>query len=266
MSFASSSAGQARIWWESAGDGTPVLLINGLSSPSAVWFRLVPMLAGRHRVLSFDNLGTGRTCFEGDSFSMEMMAEAAADVLGAVGAPRAHVLGMSMGGLIAQQLALTHPGLVSSLTLVSTHAGSPHMAQDQSSLEAISRAQGMSPEQRTSYLSDLTYACAGQAEREADLAVRAQYPTSEEGYGKQLAATMGWERLDDLRGLTCPALVLHGARDQLVSVGNARQLAEYIPGARLTVLEDCGHQVFSDQPVIGAQALLDFFADVDAAA
>ncbi|GAA3311437.1 hypothetical protein GCM10020295_81090 [Streptomyces cinereospinus] len=140
------------------------------------------------------------------------------------------------------------------------------MTQDQSSLEAISRAQQMSSEDRTGYLADLTYARATRAEREADLAVRAQYPTCEEGYSSQLAATMGWERLEDLRTLTCPALVLHGAQDQLVSVANARQLSEYIPRARLTVLEECGHQVFSDQPVTGAHTLLDFFAEVEAAA
>lgn len=251
-------SGQSEIWWDSNGDGTPIVLINGLSSPCSVWFRLVPMLASRHRVLVFDNLGTGRTRTSSDPFDMTMLADAAVSVLDAAGESSAHVLGMSMGGLIAQQLTLRRPDRVKSLALVSTHAGGPHMTQDQDSIAILQQAQTLAPEERTNLLSDLTYAHASRSERDADLAVRAQYPTSEDGYRRQMAATVSWERLSDLHTIECPTLVLHGAQDQLVSVDNARQVASIIPAAELTILEECGHQIFTDQPINGALTVLQF--------
>lgn len=257
-------SGEAEVWWDSAGEGTPILLINGLSSPSAVWFRVVPLLSPHHRVITFDNLGTGRTRTPPGPYTMAMLADAAAAVVQDTGESAAHVLGISLGGLIAQELALEHPGMVSSLTLVATHAGAPHMINDQDSLDAIARAADLPAEERTRYLADLVYAnTTPRARIDEDLALRAQHPTSEEGYRGQLEGTVGWERLDELHTIACPTLVLHGAKDLLVSVSNARQLAAQIPTARLTVLDDCGHQLFTDQPDIGASAVLDFLSTTD---
>lgn len=262
MAFVES--GRSRVWWDAVGDGTHILLINGLSSPSAAWFRLVPLLSPQHRVITFDNLGTGWTETAPGGFTMTMLAEAAAEVVRAAGALTAHVLGMSMGGLIAQELALTHPNVITSLILVSTHAGGPHMINDQDSLDTIARAGELPSEDRTKYLASLAYAATTPQERiDEDLAARAQPPTSEQGYRDQLAATGQWERLDALGELHCPTLVLHGEEDQIVSAGNARQLAQVIPGAQLTVLPGCGHQLFTDQPEPGARAVLDFLAAVD---
>lgn len=258
-------SGDADVWWDSTGNGTPVVLINGLSSPSAVWFRLVPLLAPHHRVITFDNLGTGQTLTP-FPFSMSSLAQAAATVIEAAGESASHVLAISMGGLIAQELTLDHPGLVSSLILVSTHAGAQHMKSDQASLDAITRAVDLPPEERTRVVSALAYSEGTPHERiEEDLRVRAQYPTSPEGYRAQLEATEKWERLDELKTIGCPTLILHGAQDRLVSVDNARQLAQEIPESQLIVLPDCGHQLFTDQPDKGARAVLDFLSTVQIA-
>ncbi len=265
MPFAHS--GDNEVWWDSTGDGTPILLINGLSSPSAVWFRLVPLLAPHHRVITFDNLGTGRTRTPPGPYTMAMLADAAVTVVAAAGESATHVLGMSLGGLIAQELTVEHPHLVSSLTLVATHAGAPHMSSDQNSLEAIARAADLPPEDRTRYLAGLVYATTTPPQRiDEDLALRAQHPTTEQGYRSQVAATLEWERLNELRTITCPSLVLHGDQDRMVSVDNARQLAQTIPNSRLAVLTDSGHQLFTDQPVKGASTVLDFLASLDAVA
>lgn len=258
---------QAHVWWDSVGDGTPIVLINGLSSPSAAWFRLVPLLEPQHRVITLDNLGTGRTYTPPGPYSVPMLADAVAAVIGATGEPAVHVLGMSMGGLIAQQLTLENPALVASLTLVSTHAGAPHMTTDQDTLDALAQAAELPPDERNQRLARLVYADTTPGARvDEDMAHRAKHPTSEEGYRNQLAGTTDWERLAALPTISCPTLVLHGEVDRMVSVRNARQLAESIPDAQLTVLRDCGHQLFTDQPETGARTVLDFLAAVDESA
>ncbi len=255
----------ADVWWEASGRGTPVLLINGLSSPSAAWFRLVPLLRDHHTVLTLDNPGTGQTSMSpGAEFTMTTMSNAAAAVIEAAGGAPAHLLGISMGGLIAQDLALERPELIASLVLVSTHAGAPHMTTDQETLDVVTRAGELPPEERTQLLASMAFASATPQERvDEDLAVRAAHPTTPEGYQAQLAATGTWERLADLTRITCPTLVLHGAEDRMVSVANAKQLAAHIPDAQLVILEGAGHQLFTDQPEHGARVVLDFLHEVE---
>ncbi len=259
------SADNAHVWWESTGRGSPLLLINGLSSPSASWFRLTPLLTEQHAVLTFDNPGTGRTKTSDPGFTMTTMSGAAAAVIRAAERGPAHVLGLSMGGLVAQDLALQHPDLVASLILVSTHAGGPHMTQDQGTLDAVARAGDLPPGERTRLLATMAFADSTPQERIADdLAVRAAHPTTPEGYAAQLTATSTWERLSDLNRITCPTLVLHGAADRMVSPENARMLVTHIPRARLVQLEGCGHSVSTDQPENAARTVLDFLHSVDA--
>ena len=173
-------------------------------------------------------------------------------------------MGISLGGLIAQNLALDHPGLVTSLTLVSTHAGIPHASSDPGVMEALTRAGSLDGEKRYEYLLPFAHAPSTPAERLAeDCAVRAQHPTSEAGYKNQLLGVSTWERLADLRAIDKPTFVLHGALDRMVLVEGAQILAKQIPGARMTVLPDCGHQLFTDQPEAGARAVRDFLSEVD---
>lgn len=263
MAYVSSDS--ADVWWESKGEGSPLLLINGLSSPSATWFRLTPLLAQHHTVLTFDNPGTGQTRTTDPAFTMTTMSASAAAVIRAAGLGPAHVLGLSMGGLVAQDLALEHPDLVAGLVLASTHAGGPHMTQDQATLDAIARAAELPPEERTQLLATMAFAESTPRERIAeDLTVRAEHPTTPEGYAAQLAATSSWERLADLEHIASPTLVLHGAADRMVSTENARMLVNHIPGARLVLLEGCGHSVFTDQPQQASSAVLTFLAPLTA--
>ena len=95
-----------------------------------------------------------------------------------------------------------------------------------------------------------------------DLTVRAEHPTTPEGYAAQLAATSTWERLADLEHIACPTLGLHGADDRMVSTENARMLVDRIPGARLVLLEGCGHSVFTDQPQQASSAVLTFLSSL----
>jgi len=252
-------SGSADIWWESTGAGSPVLLVNGLSSPSSVWFRLAPLLATSHRVIVFDNLGTGRSSTPEEPWTVADMAEAGAAVIAAAGETSVAVLGISLGGMIAQELALNHPELVAQLVLVSTHPGFVRVDTDPAVTAALNDSADLPPDERTELLLSFTYAAATPREKWLeDLAVRSELPTSPEGYQGQLAAVNAWDRLDDLHQIDIPTLVLHGDEDRMVRVASGRLVADAIPGATMAIVTGAGHQLFTDKPDEGSRAVLEF--------
>src|SRR5882672_6274017 len=117
---------EAKMYWDEQGEGEPVLLIMGLGYPSVMWFRTRPLLAARYRTIAFDNRGVGRSDMPPGPYPIALMAADAAAVLDASGFESAHVYGVSMGGMIAQEFALQYPKRVRSLILGCTAAGGPH--------------------------------------------------------------------------------------------------------------------------------------------
>lgn len=258
--------GRVRVWWNSTGSGEPVLLLNGLSSPSDVWFRLVRQLSPTFRVITIDNRGTGRTgVTPGGPYSIETMASDAIAVLDAAGIGRAHVLGISMGGMIAQEIALSSSDRTRSLTLAATHGGFRHGLPLSSDVtEKFAEAAALPAAERSRLLATLFYASTTpRQEIDVDNAVRDTWPTSPEGYENQLLGAMSWGRLDDLSGVVAPTLVLAGEDDLVVPPENSRILADAIPGARLKILADAGHQVFTDQERLAADLVRAFLLAVD---
>jgi 3-oxoadipate enol-lactonase len=257
----------ARLWWERTGAGSPLLLINGLGSPSTTWHRLRPLLAAAHEVLTFDNRGVGRSSLTPGPYSVELMARDAVAVMDAAELPRAHVLGLSLGGLIAQELALSFPDRVASLVLVGTHAGIPTAAPEEMDMEAVtalSAAAGLPPEERMRSLTQFLHSDATPASVIAeDLDVRAQYPTSQEAFTAQMLGAATWTRMDELGRLQAPTLVLHGQADRLVPLLHGRRLADAIPQAVMAVVPDAGHELFTDQPQTAASNIVAFLAAVD---
>ncbi|HVL33917.1 MAG TPA: alpha/beta fold hydrolase, partial [Actinomycetota bacterium] len=126
-----------RIHWEEWGSGEPVLLIHGLSYSLDLWWRLIPSLAERYRVIAHDNRGVGGSDVPPGPYDLSTMAADAAAVLRAAGVERAHVIAASLGGMIGQHLALEHPALVRSLVLGCTACGGPDTVPRDPEIDAI---------------------------------------------------------------------------------------------------------------------------------
>jgi 3-oxoadipate enol-lactonase len=253
----------AVISWERDGqqDAPPVLLIMGLAYPAAMWFRLVPALAERYRVIRLDNRGAGRTGdVTGVPYTVPTMAADCLAVLDAAGVASAHVVGISMGGLMAQELAITEPERVRSLCLMATHPGIAHAVINPEALALVTSGRAdMTPQEAAEASIPFNYAPGTPRDViEEDWAVRFPLACSLAGYTAQVQGTLPWTRYDDLSGVSTPTLVVHGELDALVPPANGETLAARIPGAELTTVPDANHLLMSDQPEQVAKVLLDW--------
>ena len=252
----------ARIAWSSDGDESrpPVLLVMGLAYPAAMWWRLVPGLSERFRVIRVDNRGAGLTGdVPGGPYTVETMAADCFAVLDAAGVDRAQVVGISMGGLISQEMALTAPERLRSLCLVATHAGTAHAVWDAEALAMLGNRGEMTVQEAAEMSLPFNYAPGTPRERiEEDWAVRFPLAASPAGYLNQLAGASQWSGLERLPSLQVPTLVVHGELDRLVPPDNGRMLADAIPGAELVVVPDANHILMTDQPEQVEKVLLDW--------
>ena len=254
----------ARIYWDEAGEGEPLLLIMGLGYSSDAWYRTRPVLSQRCRTIVLDNRGAGRSDMPPGPYPIPLMASDAAAVLDAARIDSAHVFGISMGGMIAQEFVLQYPQRVRSLILGCTAAGGPTAlpADPEAALMLVSRSE-MAPEEAARAAVPFVYDPGTPEERiEEDLAVRRPWFPRPEAYNAQLQGILMWESYERLGQIRCPTLVLHGESDLLVPVGNARLIAEKIPGAKLVVLPHAGHIFTTDQPDQAHRAILDFLETV----
>ena len=242
----------ARIWWEATGpdDGPVVLLIMGLGYPAAMWFRQLPALTERHRVVRLDNRGAGHTGdVPGAPYSVETMTADCLAVLDAADVATAHVVGISMGGLMAQEIALTAPERVRSLCLLATHPGIAHAVMNPEAIAMLGKRGEMTPREAADASVPFNYAPSTPRERiEEDWAVRLPLAATNAGYLAQATGTAQWDGHDRLGRITAPTLVVHGELDALVPPANGRILADRIPGAELVTVPMANHLLGTDQP------------------
>jgi pimeloyl-ACP methyl ester carboxylesterase len=261
MPQATSSDG-AKIHYELHGEGAPVLLIMGLGSNAYGWFRTIPWLSPHYRVIAFDNRGTGRSDVPDGAYSMAQMTADTAAVLTASGHERAHVVGASLGGMIAQHFTLTHPSRVQSLTLICTTPGGAHNVRADDAVLAAMVQGGEDPS--TIYRRNAWFLYGDDTRNnhperiEEDLVHRQKIPTTPTGYMGQLQAAMGHDSWEALPSIAAPTLVVHGDADQLVPTENGRQLAQRIPGAELVLVPGGGHMLQSDGGDVTREAILAF--------
>ena len=254
----------ASIYWESRGRGEPLLLVMGLGVTLEGWSRLGPPLAERYRTILFDNRGTGRSSVPPGPYTIETMAADAAAVLDAAGIERSHVFGISMGGMIAQEFALTWPDRVASLILGCTAPGGRDaVPADREVVAALGARQTLTREQAMWAMAPYIYdASTPRVQIEEDFARRLSSPVSAEGYFAQLAGIRAWRgTLSRLPSITAPTLVLQGESDRLVPPENGRIVAAAIPGARLVMLPHASHIFPTDQFDAARDAVLSFLKE-----
>jgi 3-oxoadipate enol-lactonase len=254
-----------RLHWEEQGEGTPVLLIMGHRYSSAMWYPILPALTAEHRVVWFDNRGTGESATTSEVTVREMAADALA-VLDAAGLERAHVFGVSMGGVIAIEVALQQPQRVTSLIVGCSGVLSADKPRAPASLRLLYYlppwALRLLTPNRTG---DQGYGSAASPDRiAADQAMLANDKSSARGVAAQFTAMGGYSTSSEaVSTLTMPALVLHGDEDALVPHKWGVELAETLPDSRLVTLAGSGHNFLVAAGETSSTALLNFIRDVD---
>jgi 3-oxoadipate enol-lactonase len=241
----------ARLFYEVHGDPArqPLVLLEGMGGDIPGWRRNVPHLAADCFVVAYDHRGNGKSQSPDTPTSMATYVDDALALLDELRIATAHVYGQSFGGMVAQELGITHPERVRTLVLACTHAGHSHIAP----------SRGRAPKDRP-WLQQYSpsFAEAHPEHVEEDLRVGRAQPQHPDGRRRQWEAVQAWDAYDRLPELRLPVLVLHGSEDQLIDVENARILASRIPGAELAILEGAGHVYHAEQADLADEVVLDF--------
>ena len=242
-----------RIAWARRGAGPPLVLVHGLGYARWGWEPVVAGLAERFELLLFDNRGIGESDAPPGPYSAAEMATDVLQVMDEAGVERAHVLGTSLGGMIAQELALAAPERVDRLVLACTTPGGPAAYPfPAATLKLLAEAPALEPALALRLFVENALAPETVRTRpeivERILEHRLAAPQDPAAWGAQAAAGMTFDRADDLGAIGAPTLVQHGTEDRVVDVRNADVLASRIPEATVELFDGCGHLYFWEQP------------------
>lgn len=254
--------GPVRLHWDEKGAGTPLLLMMGHAFPSAMWYPVLDALAAHHRVLWFDNRGTGQSDAPSRATASDMAADARA-VLDAAEVSRAHVFGVSMGGGLALQIAHETPDRVRSLVLGCTGLAvqTPPVTWTTGLRYRVPLRLARGAMRRSMYGPACPPAAA-----EADLDLLCRTKVRPRGLVAQARAIASFDlTAEKVADLETPSLVLHGDVDATVPLWRGEDLAAALPNSRLVVYPGLGHAFPVGAPVQVAQDVLEFLSAVDSA-
>ena len=234
------------LYYEVHGQGPPLVLVMGIGYDSSLWMLAqVPALSSQLQVIMVDNRDAGRSSKASHPYSVADMADDLAGLLDGLGIQRSHLLGLSMGGMIAQEFALRHPNRLDRLVLTGTAAAPARSAADPIQIWSWVKANDATGEifggQQFASLFSTAFLRNHQAVRDtAELLAGNPYPMSPEAYGRQADAYRHFDALDRLHRITAPTLVVVGEQDLLTPPWVVREVADAIPGARFEVIRGNG--------------------------
>jgi 3-oxoadipate enol-lactonase len=236
-----------KLHYEIEGQGHPLLLIMGLGAPAAAWDPIfIQEMTKTHKVVTYDNRGTGLSEKPDIPYSIAMFASDAVGLLDALDISRAHVFGVSMGGMIAQETAIHYPQRVASLILgCTTPGGKRAVPAPPQSLKALEGRAGQTPEEAARAGWKLSFSEGfireHRDELEAHLPRVLAHVTPRFAYERHFQATMTLRVFKQLKEVKAPTLVATGRDDVLIPAANSEILAREIPGAELAIFDDAGH-------------------------
>jgi len=228
-------------YYEEAGSGDPLVLIMGLGGDMQVWAFQIPELSKHFRVIAFDNRGAGRTSAPDKPYSIAGMAEDVAGLMDYLSIPKAHILGFSMGGYIAQEFALKHPDRVNRLILLATAPGIDGYGRNVVRSWIDVRRSNLSREQIVRLTACWLYSPElmddhERFERAIQNSVSNPWAQQDHAFIRQANAVLGFDATGRLANLKPETLVVYGVDDILVPPRNSKRLAELIPNVKLLEL------------------------------
>lgn len=255
------------LYYECTGAGEPLVLIAGLGYSLWIWHKMFPGLAKHFQVVAFDNRGVGQSDKPEGPYTAQMLADDTAGLIAALGFRRAAVLGHSMGGFVAQALALSHPELVSKLILAATNFGGPR--QIPVTPEAMKVLTDVSGDPIDRLKRGILISCApGFGDAHPEIVdewtdFRIKNPILPGPYQAQLAIGMGLASEESsfehkLKNVKVPTLILFGAEDKVVPPANADLLAKQIPNSTIRILPSAGHTFPLDATDAAVAAITEF--------
>ena len=242
--------GDVDLYYEIHGpaDAPPLVLIGGWASYRWIWFRQIPTFKEKYRCIVFDNRGAGRSSKPDIPYTMEMFAADTVGLMEALDIENAHVLGISMGGLIAQQIAISYPEKVRSLILVSTHFGGPNIIpMDDKNMallialptETISKEQAREMRYRATFSERFLQESRDVIARIDEWAEKHPAPLYAQVH--QSSAVAAFNAEEEVKQITASTLIIHGDSDRAVPTKNGELLDTKIPNSRLVLIEEGSH-------------------------
>jgi pimeloyl-ACP methyl ester carboxylesterase len=249
------------LYYEERGSGKPLLLIAGIPAVVSDWEPLAERLGGSRRVIAFDNRGGGRSSVTPGPYTTRGLAADAVALLDWLEVDRADVFGISLGGMIAQEVALGWPDRVDRLVLGCTHCGVDHAARMP---RETGRAFALETDDwalRMEHLAPAAFAEGADSELLARfIAKKSRDVQDPEGYRAQIAAALGHDTYERLPRIDRPSLILTGDDDRVIPAPSSDPLRERIPGSRLEVIAGAGHLFFLEKPEESVRLLEEFLA------
>jgi pimeloyl-ACP methyl ester carboxylesterase len=256
-----------QMFYEVHGEGFPLIMIMGFTGNTSWWDpRWIQTLSEKFKIIAFDNRGAGRTDISDREYSIKLFADDTAGLMNALGIPRANVLGISMGGMIAQELVLNYPEKVKKLVLCSTYCGGAKSVQPS---QEVQRA--LTPDRGTVSAEEVArmtipllfteeFIKNNPGAEELVMQQITKNPISNEAFMRQVNAIMNFDAYDRLSQIKVPTLVLYGKRDILIPPENGAILGKAIPKARLVSFENSAHGLIEETEEV-LHAIVEFLTE-----